>query len=61
VQVVIGVRKIVKNGCLSPTKLGDGRKNKPHKIQSLLIDEKSEKISEKDPTAPPKTEESFLK
>jgi hypothetical protein len=34
--VVIGVRKIVKNGCLSPTKLGDGRKIKPHKNQSLL-------------------------
>jgi len=35
-QVVIGVRKIVKNGCPLPTKLGDRRSNKPHKIQSLL-------------------------
>jgi len=36
IQVVIGVRKIVKNGCQSPTKLGDGQSNKPDKNQSLL-------------------------
>jgi hypothetical protein len=34
--VVIGVRKIVKNGCLSRTMFESGRKNKPLDFQSLL-------------------------
>jgi hypothetical protein len=35
-QVVIGVRKIVKNGCLSRTMFESGRKNKSLNFQSLL-------------------------
>jgi hypothetical protein len=33
---LIGVRKIVKNGCLSRTMLEAGRRNKPHNFQSSL-------------------------
>jgi len=34
--VVIGVRKIVKNGCLSRTMFEGGRRNKPRNFQTLL-------------------------